>query len=159
MQFAQRQGCRVLRIGRGGSVEVNSVEDPDLKATLTLADGKGPDVVIDTVGDAKLVQASLKVLNSRGRFSFITAPRGPGGSVVPVDLMAVYMKEIELVGNNLVMHEQVELAEMLKGMVGGFEEGKLKALEEGKMESVGLEGGVEAYGNKERGNKFVMKMV
>lgn len=153
-QLASQLGCRVLKVGRGNGsgVDVNSVTDPTLESARTLTKGgkKGPDVVVDTVGDADLVKASLNVLAPRGRFSFITAPRGAGGSEVLVDFMAVYRKEIELVGNNSVAHGQEELAGLLAGMVEGFEKGELKAAAVREEEVVKLNHAVEAYGKKGR---------
>ena len=153
VQLASQMGCHVLKVGRGNSsgIDVDSVTDPTLDGARTLTKGgKGPDVVVDTVGDADLVKASLNVLAPRGRFSFITAPRGPRGSEVLVDFMAVYRKEIELVGNNSVAHGQEELAGVLAGMVEGFEKEELKAAPVREEEVVKLDHAVEAYGKKGR---------
>ena len=151
VQLAKRVlGCRVLQVGRhaGPDVDVNSVTDPELSAARTLTGGRGPDVVVDTVGDAGLVSASLEVLATGGRFSFITAPRGPEGSVIPIDFLAVYRSEKELVGTNTTIHDQASMGEVLKGMVQGFEKRELKidAIQEKAL--VSLEGAVESYGKK-----------
>ena len=154
VQMAEKvMGCRVLRVGRGSGsgIDVDSVSEPQLSGAKTLTGGKGPDVIIDTVGDAKLVRASLSVLAPRGRLSFITAPRGSEGSVVGVDFLEVYRKEAELVGCNSVGDYSPEvLAEMLRGMVEDFEAGKLTIKEVEVKGIVSLEDAVEAYGKKGR---------
>ena len=67
-----------------------------------------------------------------------------------VDFLTVYRREIELVGINSAAHSQEELADMLAGMLEGFEKGDLKAAEVRKEQEVRLEAAVEAYGKKGR---------
>lgn len=67
-----------------------------------------------------------------------------------VEFLAVYRWEIELVGNNSVLHSQEECAEVLAGIVQGFEQGELIPAEVGKEQEVKLEDAVEAYGKKGR---------
>lgn len=76
--------CKVLGVARG-----SAAGDPTLSEIKALIDEEGPDVAIDTVGDAELAQAAIEVLGFRGRYSFISAPRG-GNSKVAVDFLSVY---------------------------------------------------------------------
>lgn len=151
VQLAENMAAgRVLQVGRssGPGVDVNSATDPGLSEARKLTGGKGPDVIVDTVGDAKLVAASLEVLASGGRFSFIAAPRGPEGSVIPVDFLAIYRAEKELVGNNTTIHSQQSMGEVLKGMVQDFEKGDLKIGAIEQKSGVSMDEAVEAYGKK-----------
>ena len=143
-QLAKLWGCRVLGVARGSAAEIDSAGDPTLSKAKALTDGKGPDVAVDTVGDAGLAQAAIEVLGFRGRYSFISAPRG-GDSKVPVDFLSVYRREVSLVGNNSVDHSQEEMAQELKGMCEGFESGALVPMKESGMTFISLQDAIEAY--------------
>lgn len=143
-QLAKLWGCKVLGVARGNAAEIDSVGDPTLSKAKALTDGKGPDIAVDTVGDAPLAQAAIEVLGFRGRYSFISAPRG-GNSKVPVDFLSVYRREVTLIGNNSVDHSQEEMALELKGMCEGFESGTLMPMKESAMTFVSLQEATEAY--------------
>ena len=142
--LAKLWGCKVLGVGRGNAVEVDSSGDPTLSKAQELTGGKGPDVAVDTVGNAELAQAAIEVLGFRGRYSFISAPRG-GNSKVPVDFLSVYRREVTLVGNNSVDHPQEEMAQELKGMCEGFESGALVPMKESAMTFISLQEAIEGY--------------
>ena len=144
VNVAKSWGCNVLGVARGNSAEVDSVADPTLSKAKALTDGKGPDVAVDTVGDAQLAQAAIEVLAFRGRYSFISAPRG-GNSKVPVDFLSVYRREVTLVGNNSVEHSQEEMAQELSSMREGFESGVLVPMKESAMTFISLQEAVGAY--------------
>lgn len=142
--LAKLWGCKVLGVGRGNAVEVDSTGDPTLSKAKELTDGKGPDVAVDTVGNAELAQAAIEVLGFRGRYSFISAPRG-GSSKVPVDFLSVYRREVTLIGNNSVDHSQEEMAQELKGMCEGFESGALLPMKESAMTFISLQEAIDGY--------------
>ena len=151
--LARSWGCKVLGVARGNAAEVDSAGDPTLSKAKALTDGRGPDVAVDTVGDATLAQAAIEVLGFRGRYSFISAPRG-GNSKVPVDFLSVYRREVTLVGNNSVDHSQEEMAQELKGMREGFESGVLVPMKESAMTFIRLEEASEAYADGKK--RFVI---
>lgn len=61
--------CRVFTAGRGDKYDVDTTKHPDLKVINGLASGNGPDVIVDTTGDLKLVAAGLGQLNKGGRLA------------------------------------------------------------------------------------------
>ena len=151
--LAKSWGCKVLGVARGNAAEVDSAGDPTLSKAKALTDGKGPDIAVDTVGDAALAQAAIEVLGSRGRYSFITAPRG--NSKVPVDFLSVYRREVTLVGNNSVDHSQEEMAQELNSMREGFESGVLVPMKESAMTFISLQEAIERYTDGKK--RYVIK--
>ena len=142
--LAKSWGCKVLGVARGNAAEVDSAGDPTLSKAKALTDGRGPDVAVDAVGNAELAQAAIEVLGFRGRYSFISAPRG-GNSKVPVDFLSVYRREVTLVGNNSVDHSQEEMAQELNSMREGFESGVLVPMKESAMTFISLQEAIEGY--------------
>ncbi|KAL9068097.1 MAG: hypothetical protein Q9161_006450 [Pseudevernia consocians] len=142
--LANLWGCKVLGIARGNAAEIDSAGDPTLSKAKALTNGNGPDVAVDTVGNAELAQAAIEVLGFRGRYSFISAPRG-GNSKVPVDFLSVYRREVTLIGNNSVDHSQEEMTQELKSMCEGFESGVLVPMKESAMTFINLQEAIEGY--------------
>lgn len=70
VQVARSMGAKVLLGVRNDSGDVNTASDPDLTALDALTSGKGVDVVIDTVGQPPLTNASVKKLARNGRLAF-----------------------------------------------------------------------------------------
>lgn len=149
-QLARNQGCRVLGAARRDTADVNLVSDPQLKTARNLTDGKGPDVVIDTVGTPDLMKAAVMCLAPRGRFIFITAPKA-GSTEVTIDMKYVYRNEIALVGCNSLLSTMVETARDLEEMREGFENGTLTTARETDLKKVGIDDAVEAYEQMGRG--------
>ena len=147
--LAKSWGCKVLGVARGNAAEIDSAGDPTLNKAKTLTDGQGPDVAVDTVGNAALAQAAIEVLGFRGRYSFISAPRG-GDSKVPIDFLSVYRREVTLVGNNSVDHSQDEMAQELKTMREGFESGVLLPMKESAMTFISLQEAIEGYADSKK---------
>lgn len=146
MQIAKAMGCRTISVGRHGT-DVNSVEDPNLLKAKELTGGKGPDVVVDTVGDFALTKAAFDVLADKGRLSIITAPR-QGSTEMAVDIKALYRRQVTIVGCNTAALWQESLAEKLGQMAAKFESGELVAPEEKSMSLLPIEKAVEAYEGK-----------
>ena len=146
MQIAQSMGCKTISVGRHGT-DVNSTEDPELQRAKELTGGKGPDVAVDTVGDFALTKAAFNVLAPKGRFSIITAPR-QGSTELPIDILALYRRQIELIGCNTASPSQEEMAQEMKELALSFESGKLKAPEESTMTIIGIDQAADAYSGK-----------
>ena len=152
--LAASWGCKVLGVARGSAADIDSAGDPTLSKAKALTGGKGPDVAVDTVGNAKLAQAAIEVLGFRGRYSFISAPRGED-STVPVDFLSVYRREVTLVGNNSVDHPQEEMAQELESMRVGFESGILVPMKESAMNFISLQEAIEGYADGKK--RYVIK--
>ena len=155
-QLAKLKGCKVLGVGRGRDVDINSTEDPTLSKAKLLTDGKGPDVVIDTVGDAKLAHSAIETLAFRGRYVFIAAPRGQEGPIVGVNFLSVYRREVSLIGCSTGEYSQEKLGDDLRSMSEAFKSGDLVPTQESSLTSIGIGKAVEAYATK--GKKFVIKL-
>lgn len=155
VQLAREAGCKVITVARSDSADINSKTDPQLTAAKKLTEGKGADIVIDTVGSGDLTVAAIAALSKGGRYSFISAPRSSEGPNVPINLFAVYRNEISLHGCNSGAHPQASFAGLLRGMTNGFESGRLKPMEESSMTAISLDEAIEAYGVK--GKRFVIR--
>lgn len=159
VQLGRARGARVLEGVRNDKGDVNTGSDPELSAIDKLTDGKGVDVVIDTVGSPALTAAAVGKLARGGRLVFIAAPRG-GESMLGVEMTGFYRKEGSLFGVNSLLYGVEEMGGLLGEMRGLFEKGVLKGAEEGSWNEVPLENGVEAYklaGERGKG-KFVLVM-
>ena len=146
MQIANAMGCKTISVGRHGT-DVNSVEDQGLLEARELTDGKGPDVVVDTVGDFTLTKAAFDVLADKGRLSIITAPR-QGSTEMPVDIKALYRRQVKIVGCNTAAMTQESLAKTLWEMTAKFESGELVPPEEKELTLLPIERAMEAYKGK-----------
>ena len=146
MQIAAERGSRTISVGRH-STDVNSVEDPHLKKAIELTGGKGPDVIVDTVGDLALTKAALSVLAIQGRLAFITTERA-GSTELAVDIKDFYRRQLELVGCNTAGMPQVGMMQIMKQLTSGFESGKLKAAAENTMTLLGVDQAADAYSGK-----------
>ncbi|ESZ95421.1 hypothetical protein SBOR_4162 [Sclerotinia borealis F-4128] len=159
VQLAKSMGCRVISATRSDDDDVNTATDPELKAVDSLTDGKGVDVVVDTVGQPALVQAAINKLARGGRLSLIASPRG-GDAGLMVGMLSFYRGEKSLVGCNTLAHGVEEFAVRLKEMTAEFEKGSLKGADEGSWTEIKLENGVEAYekATQRKAGKFVIVM-
>lgn len=157
-QLARSRGCRVLAATRHDTADVNLAADPELKAAKSLTDGKGPDVVVDTIGSLALMNAALLCLAPCGRLAYISAPR-KGSTDFTFDLEQVYREEKVIIGCNSVLAELPETGIELKAMTAGFENGSLRAANEAELETIGIENAVDTYEimrNGPGGKKFVI---
>ena len=157
MALAKAKGCKVLGAARGPNLDVNLKDDPKLEKSLALTDGKGPDVVIDTVGFPELTLAALDVLAIRGRYSFITAGHSPDGNLT-FSLKQTYRKEQSIVGSNSVNYSMAEMAQDLREISTGFGDGTLKAPKDDAFTRIDLKEAVQVYDGtkKASGAKFVV---
>lgn len=145
-QIARNLGCKVITVGRSGT-DVDSTQDAKLEKAKQLTNGAGPDVVVDTVGNLDLLRAAFDTMAVRGRLSIISAPR-QGNRELPLDLLSLYRRQVELVGCNSAAYPQSEMAQMLKDLATEIESGKLVAPEEKSMSLIGIDRAPEAYEGK-----------
>ena len=146
VQMAKAMGCQTLGVGRHGT-EVNSVNDPKLQKSKELTSGKGPDVVVDNVGDFALTKAAFDVMAPKGRMSIILAPR-QGSTELPVDILSLYRRQVELIGCNTASPSQEEMAQLMVGLTTEFESGKLVAPDEETMTHISIDESADAYSSK-----------
>ncbi|KAB8298712.1 hypothetical protein EYC80_000887 [Monilinia laxa] len=159
VQLAKSMGCRVLSATRSNGDDVNTATDSELRAVDILTNGKGVDVVADTVGQPALVQAAINKLKRGGRLSFIASPRD-GDTGLMIDMLSFYRGEKALVGCNTLTYDAEEFAKQLENLEERFDRGLLKGPEEGSWTEVKLENGVEAYekASLRKAGKFMIVM-
>ncbi|KAL8797370.1 MAG: hypothetical protein Q9195_000525 [Heterodermia aff. obscurata] len=143
-QLAERRGCRVLRAARREGADVDLGTDPGMERAGVLTGGKGPDVVVDTVGDPDLTRRALLCLAVGGRLVFISAPK-KGSTEVTFDMKYVYRREISVIGCNSVLADIRDTAKDMDDMKLGFEDGSLQAAEEVDLQIIGMKEVVEVY--------------
>jgi NADPH:quinone reductase-like Zn-dependent oxidoreductase len=144
VQLAKGMGCQVITASRHDNEDINTSNDPELEKISVLTHGHGVEVVVDTVGDPHLLKAALVRLALRGRLSFISAPRS-GSTDFTFDLLAVYRKELELIGCNSLTYSPAESAEIMGAMTEKFESGILSGTEENALTKFSLEEAVEVF--------------
>jgi len=146
IQMASNLGCKTVGVGHKGT-DIDSTQDSQLTKAKELTGGLGPDVVVDTVGNLDLTKAAFEVMAPKGRFSIISAPR-QGSRELPLDLLSLYRREIELIGVNSASQDQAELAQMLRDMNPDIESGRLIAPSDASMSLISIDQAPEAYAGK-----------
>jgi NADPH:quinone reductase len=148
-RFAHRIGARVIGVVRSkGELEKTSklpvpswinLESTDLATGCrALTAGRGADVVLDTVGGA-LFEACLASLAKHGRQVAIASGGMPR---VTFNLVDFYHNESQLIGVDSLKWGFAESAEVLRGLVGGFESGEFPPPD---VTSLPLQQGPETY--------------
>ena len=153
-QIATEMGCRVLTAARNPTCSINLKEDPGLSNAKELTEGKGPDVVVDTVGDLALTHSALASLSTGGRLSFISVGRSTT-SEMQIDMETLYRLEHVIIGCNSVGHDAEEMARWLSEMAPMFERGDLKAISEKELIHIRIEDFAKAFDGSTKG-KFVI---
>lgn len=142
VQLAREKGCLVLTVARDDKADICTTRDPELKTLSTLTQGRGVDVVIDTVGIPALMEAAIGKLAHGGRMAFIAAP---GNSNLVINLKNFYRQEMSLVGCNSLSYSAEEMAKEMTAMSSEFEKGTLVPADEKIWTKIGLDQAVEAY--------------
>ena len=160
VQLARVAGCTVFTASRRSTTDINILSDPELKTIMKLTNNHGPDVVLDTVGDADLMRAALGILAVGGRLSYITATR-PEKSTLTFELKTFYQKGQMIIGNNSLNFTSEEMASILKTLAPEFESGKLKAAPDEEITKVDLgQEAIDAYAKvmQRLGKKIIISM-
>jgi NADPH:quinone reductase len=143
-QIAKWKGARVIGAGRGpedipGADATIDTNGADLRErVLQNTDGKGVEVVFDTVG-GPMFEPSLRSLRSGGRQVEITST---GDRRVSFDLVDFYHNRSHLIGVDSAQFTPTYIGEIASSLVPGFESNALKAP---AIESVPFENAVKAY--------------
>ena len=143
VRIARHWGCKVVTASRRDSTDVNISKDPGLVRLSDILNGRGPDVVIDTVGSAALMSATIKLLAPKGRYA--TCSAGKGETVLELDLLMLYRQGHTICGINSISQAPETVGAMLQKLNVMFEQG-LEGPTEGKLIKISLEESVKAYG-------------
>ncbi len=152
VQIAKWKGARVLGTVRrksdlelsqqaGVDVAIDLSEQDLREAVLAATDGKGANVILDTVG-GQMVETCLEVLSHKGRLLEISAP--PDNSRVSFDLRDFYHREARLLGVDSRVLDVTACAAILEALTPGFESNALGSLTK-TVETYLLEDAVKAY--------------
>ena len=151
-------GCHVLRAVRGAGGDLDTSADPGLLSVRNLTDGRGVDVVIDTVGLPVMTSAAIDcALGHGGRLVFIAAPKGPDPTLT-IKMRDFYRAEKTLLGLNSVDHSSALMAEVLRGLERFFESGRWMQGEAGKWTEISIEKAAEVYLQPAKGHKYVINL-
>jgi NADPH:quinone reductase len=122
-----------------------NVQSKDLLAEVkALTDGRGVDLVLDTVG-GPLFEPSLRSLRPGGRQVAIASA---GNGRVEFNLVDFYHKSGRLIGVDTVKLTGAEIAKIMDELRVGFDDGHLRPP---PIETWTLDRGVEAYAAVEKG--------
>lgn len=134
-QIAKRRGARIVGIACSGppadlpasladATFIDSTKQNTVEVVRQVTDGRGGDIVFDTVGGAMLLDG-LKMLAVRGRIIEITAGRDPN---VTINLPEFYHQQARLIGIDSLSLDVVHCASILRDLVDGFASGELTPL-------------------------------
>ena len=151
LQIAKWQGARVfgtVRRERDRSLATQSHPDAILNleattlpaAVLSVTEGKGANVIIDTVGGA-MVEPCLQSLSLQGRLVEISAPAQERR--VSFDLLDFYHRQSHLIGVDSRAFDASACAQILATLTPGFESKALYPI--GGVNPYPLEAAVTAY--------------
>ncbi|XGV97781.1 MAG: zinc-binding alcohol dehydrogenase family protein [Leptolyngbya sp. BL-A-14] len=120
---------------------INLEHEPLHDAVLDATEGRGADVILDTVGGS-MVETCLGALNRKGRLIEISAP--PKESRISFDLRDFYHRESQLLGVDSRASDVTACAKILAALTPGFETGQLRLLT-AAMQTYALNDAVQAY--------------
>jgi NADPH:quinone reductase-like Zn-dependent oxidoreductase len=131
VQLATWQGAKVIGVVRkdepyaghaSAQVEIiNSAATDVAQRVGELTDGKGADIVFNTVGDPCFQEAHLSLAKG-GRQILIAAI----GKTVPFNILEFYRGRHTYVGVDTLAFSSIESGELLRSAVSGFAAGRLK---------------------------------
>lgn len=163
-QMARAIGCKqVLTAARRPDSNPDimiGAENSDTSLTEKVSSftgGNGVNVVVDTVGDLKLMSAALELLALKGRYAWIAAPRGGTNKKIEFDVFQAYRKEITMLGCNSVARTLEETADYLRSANNWIAQGLLEAQAEYEFQTVKLDEAIE-NGYSKTGQKVVIDM-
>ena len=156
VQLAKAKGCTTITASRQNTTDINTTTDPQLTKALTMTDGRGPEVILDTVGDVVLMRQALEVLADKGRLAYIAAP--PGSPEFTFAMRTLYRKEHSIVGCNTLKYSIEEMARIMTELAPMFEQGLLTMPPDEELTKLRFENTVEAYDQlrARKGNKYVL---
>ncbi|CAG7927957.1 unnamed protein product [Penicillium olsonii] len=163
VQIARAMVCKVVltaarRKEAKPDIVVSGANPADFVSTIEkMTDGRGVDVVVDTVGDLAVMGAAVEKLAQKGRYVWIAAPRGEASKSLSFDIFQAYRKEITLAGCNSVSPTIEDTAELLRFLEDWVEKGFVRAQDEASFKIVTLHNIIQD-GYENPGEKVVVKM-
>jgi NADPH:quinone reductase-like Zn-dependent oxidoreductase len=157
-QIAISQKARVLAAATssapvaGAEAVIDTAKEDVRERVLALTDGRGVDVVLDTVG-GQMFEPALRSLRIGGRHVAITSTRDRR---VSFDLVDFYHHELHLIGVDSMKLTPREVGEIADELRQGFESGALRTH---SLEAVPFSQAVTAYEAVARGQsraKYVL---
>ncbi|HEV2605781.1 MAG TPA: zinc-binding alcohol dehydrogenase family protein [Microvirga sp.] len=149
-QIATWRGAKVIGVVRKpeayaghatAPIEVVDSSSADVPAVVRrLTEGRGADIVFNTVGDP-YYEVGTQSLAKLGRQIFIAAVK----PVVAFDIFAFYRGRHTYVGIDTLALSSIETADVLRELVPGFESGQLKPFPIEETALFALEDAAEAY--------------
>ncbi|KAL4778700.1 hypothetical protein BJX76DRAFT_362493 [Aspergillus varians] len=149
VQVAQAMGCKlVLTATRSQNDNPDVLLEGDISAEFqnkipSLTNGKGVNVVIDTIGNLSIMDVAIHALALKGRYAWIAAPRGEVPTKLSLDIFEAYRKEIELVGCNSGLATIDDTAEEMQTLTHLFERNSIHPRDESSIEVVKLDDAIE----------------
>ncbi|CAG7994231.1 unnamed protein product [Penicillium olsonii] len=163
VQIVRVMGCKVVltaarRKEAKPDIVVSGANPADIGSTIEkMTDGRGVDVVVDTVGDLAVMGAAVEKLARKGRYVWIAAPRGEASKRLSFDIFQAYRKELTLAGCNSVSPTIEDTAELLRFLEDWVEKGFVRAQDEASFKIVTLDNIIQD-GYERPGEKVVVKM-
>ena len=102
----------------GADITINVKEQDLAEAVMKATNGKGADVVFDTVG-GPLFEQCLPTLATGGRLIEISSPAGK--SKVSFDLLDFYRQDLKIIGVNTLHLDAVACADILQKLTSNLE--------------------------------------
>ncbi|KAH8698782.1 chaperonin 10-like protein [Talaromyces proteolyticus] len=144
VQLSKALKCKqVISAFRGVDADIDLTADPNLTTVQKLTNGKGVDVVVDTVGNLDLMKSAVNQLAHRGRYTWISAPRNGASTELNFDVFQGYRQEIELIGCNTASYTFEDVATDLTKLGELFDKGEMTAKADGDFDTISLEEAVE----------------
>jgi NADPH:quinone reductase-like Zn-dependent oxidoreductase len=150
VQLATRAGAKVIGVERGadgyhghasGPVPVFSATEPDLAAKIVAAfDGRGADIAYNTVGSPYFAVALDAMAVGGTQVLISTIERN-----VPFDILAFYRRNLQMLGVDSLKLTATQCAEILNGLLPGFDDGALRAFDVDDATLLPLEAAGAAY--------------
>jgi NADPH:quinone reductase-like Zn-dependent oxidoreductase len=158
IQLARAEGCHVIAAVRketdfdsvrelGAQRAVSTEATSFVDQVLRYTDGKGVDVVIDTVGGAT-IELCMNAIAHRGRLVEITAP---GDGCVTFNMRKFYHRELSIIGVDSRKLTVIDSSRILETMLPMFESNKLVAA--GTPNCMPLNEAIAAYQQAETGGR------
>jgi NADPH:quinone reductase-like Zn-dependent oxidoreductase len=170
-QLCRVQGCVVITAARASTADIDiSNGSMEREEVETLTERRGLSVVLDTVGDPKLMASALDLLQVGGRLAYISAPKSYQAQF-SFDMRKLYRMEKSIIGCNSLQHSTEDMCKILQEMVPGFrKDGSFKPIEPSEITEIEFEDALEAYrkvwekdmnytrGHTEKKRRIVIKM-
>jgi NADPH2:quinone reductase len=144
VQIAEAKGHKVFTASRGDKTDINLTSDPELSKVKELTDGKGPNIIVDTVGNPTLMRAGLEILGQGGRYTYMAAP--PGNPDMTYNMKKLYTLSQSIVGSIGSIYDSNETQQLIRELGPDFASGKLIPKQEAEFTKVKLgEDALAAY--------------